>query len=436
MPSAPLPRSARSRRTTDSPISDFIRKALETPGLISFAAGLVDEDSLPTAEVAAAAAAVLGDPATGRAALQYGSTAGLLRLRQQVLDHVCSADGVCPAELNLTADDVVLGTGSQQLLYLLAELLLDPGDIVITEAPSYFVFHSLLRTQGVRVLGVPLDEQGLRTDRLAALLALLDRQGELERVKIVYTVDYFQNPTGRTLSLDRRRELVELVRGYGSRHRILVVEDAAYRELRYAGPDLPSLKRFDPENESVVYTGTFSKSGAPGLKTGYVLAPPDVTAPLLHLKGSHDFGSSNLTQHLLSRLIADGSYAHQIETLRVVYRRKRDLVLKALAREFGDFPGATWTEPAGGLYVWLGLEGWDTGPHGPFARAALEAGVLYVPGEFCYAPDTDDEMPRHYCRLCFGVVREDEIAEGIRRLRQAVEIARADRPSLPLTVAD
>ncbi|VTR91209.1 family transcriptional regulator : Transcriptional regulator with HTH domain and aminotransferase domain OS=Singulisphaera acidiphila (strain ATCC BAA-1392 / DSM 18658 / VKM B-2454 / MOB10) GN=Sinac_2242 PE=4 SV=1: Aminotran_1_2 [Gemmata massiliana] len=419
MPPAPLSRSGKSRRTTDSPISYFIQKALETPGLISFAAGLVDEGSLPVEEVGAAVAGIVADPLTGRAALQYGSTQGLPELREQVLQLVCDADGVRPSDVNLTADDVCITTGSQQLLYLLGEVLFDPGDIVITEAPSYFVFHSLLQSHGAKVLTVPLDEHGMRMDALESLLERLRRSGDLARVKVIYTVDYFQNPTGLTLAVDRRAKLVELARQYSTNHRIIVLEDAAYRELRFTGADLPSVKRFDPKNEFVVYTSTFSKPCSPGLKTGYALMPPDVMAPLLHLKGSHDFGSGNLSQHVASRLIASGAYAKHAEHLRNVYRKKRDLMVQALETEFRDFPAARWTVPAGGFYVWLTFDGIDTGPDGPLVPAALEAGVLYVPGQFGHVFDDTDSVPNNECRLCFGVATEDQIPEGIRRLRKA-----------------
>src|SRR5205823_10564697 len=137
-------------------------------------------------------------PATARAALQYGSTQGLPALREKVLAHVCLADSVSPGDVSLTAADVVITTGSQQLLYLLGEVLFDPGDIVITEAPSYFVYHSLLQSKGARVLTVPMDDRGMDVDALESLLERLDRTGELERVKLIYTVDYFQNPTGLT----------------------------------------------------------------------------------------------------------------------------------------------------------------------------------------------------------------------------------------------
>jgi 2-aminoadipate transaminase len=315
---------------------------------------------------------------------------------------------------------VCITTGSQQLLYLIGEILFDPGDIVITEAPSYFVFHSLLQSHGARVLTVPMDDDGMRTDELEALLERLRRSGELSRVKAIYTVDYFQNPTGLTLSVERRKKLVELAKRFSTGQRILILEDAAYRELRFTGADLPSVKRFDPTNEFVIYTSTFSKPCAPGLKTGYAIMPADVMEPLLHLKGSHDFGSANLSQHIASRMIASGAYARHAEALRAVYRHKRDVMLSALEKEFADFPAASWTTPAGGFYVWLTLDGVDTGANGPLVAAGLEAGVLYVPGECGHVADESGRVPNNEIRLCYGVATPEQVTEGIRRLRKAV----------------
>jgi 2-aminoadipate transaminase len=404
MPPAPLSLSDRSRRTADSPISYFIQKALENPGLISLAAGLVDESAFPAADVGAAVAALMSDPAAARAALQYGSTQGLAPLREKLLHHVCAADGVAPADVNLTADDVLLTTGSQQMLYLLGEALFDQGDVVITEAPSYFVYHSALASFGAKVLSVPMDDGGMNLDALEALLARLARTGELKRLKLIYTVDYFQNPTGLTLAADRRPRLLDLARKYSKHHRVLVLEDAAYRELRYTGGDLVSVKRYDERNEFVVYTSTFSKPCAPGLKTGYSIVPRDLVAPLCNLKGNHDFGSANLVQHVLDRLMGTGAYHRHVETLRGVYRAKRDAMLRALEAEFADWPAVRWTEPAGGLYVWLTFpDHVDAGPNGELVQRALAEGVLYIPGEFGHVPGDDGSVPRNEVRLSFGV---------------------------------
>lgn len=420
MSSAPLSLSAQSVRTTDSPITYFIQKALETPGLISFAAGLVDESSLPAGEIAAVVAEIMADGAAARAALQYGSTQGLPALREKVLNHVCQADGVKPGELNLTVDDVVLTTGSQQLLYLLGEALLNEGDIVITEAPSYFVYHSLLQSKGVRVLTVPMDPGGMDLIALEALLVKLERAGELHRVKLIYTVDYFQNPTGLTLLEARRPRLVEIARQFSKKHRILILEDAAYRELRYQGDDLPSVKKFDETNEYVVYTGTFSKPCSPGLKTGYALMPRELVGPILNLKGNHDFGSGNLAQHILNRLMESGAYHRHVVKLQDVYRQKRDTMLAVLDEEFADFPGVQWTNPYGGLYVWMTFpDHVDAGPDGTLVPASLEHGVLYVPGQFGHVLDEAGSVPRNEVRLCYAVSNLEQITEGVRRLRAA-----------------
>ncbi len=429
----PILFSGQSGRTTDSPISYFIRKAIETPGLISLAAGLVDEGSLPAAEIGAAVAAIMADPVAAKAALQYGSTQGLPSLRDKLVRRVCAADGSTPTAMHLSADDVVLTTGSQQLLYILGEVLFDPGDIVIAEAPSYFVYHDCLKSHGAKVLGVPMDAGGMSVDALDDLLAGLHRSGELERVKLLYTVDYFQNPTGLSLAADRRPKLVEVARKYSALagHRILILEDAAYRELRYDGPDLPSVKASDPGNEYVVYTSTFSKPCAPGLKTGYALLPKGLMAPVCNLKGNHDFGSTNLSQHVLDRLLASGAYDRHVTHLQGVYRGKRDALLAALAEEFADFPGVKWTKAAGGLYSWLTFPPHiDTGNGGELMDRAVAAGVLYVPGEYGHVPDEYGHVPRNEARLSFGVADPAQLREGVRRLRTAysgLEVAKRER---------
>ncbi len=420
MTPAPVHVSLRSQQTADQPISYFMQQAIENPGLISLAAGLVDPGSLPADEVRSALDELLARPATARAALQYGTTQGHAPLRDRLLARTVALDDVTAAEVSLTADDVVLTTGSQQLLYLIGEMLLDPGDLVITEAPSYFVYQGTLTSLGARTLAVPMDEDGMDTDALEELLARLERDGELERLRLIYVCDYFQNPSGRTLSLPRRRHLLELAQRYSRRHRILILEDAAYRELRYDGADLPSIKSFDTHNRHVLLAMTFSKPCAPGLKTGYGILPRELMTPLLRLKGNHDFGSNNLTQHLLDRLLVSGAYDRHVANLCDVYRAKRDTMLEALAEEFPASAGVRWTNPEGGLYVWLTFPpGTDAGPHNPLMHAALKEGVLYVPGQFCYLESSGVPIPANEARLSFGVAPPEQLREGIRRLARA-----------------
>jgi 2-aminoadipate transaminase len=421
--------SDRARRTADPPIAYFMQQAVENPRLISLAAGLVDAPSLPAAEFRETAANLLGRPETARAALQYGTTQGYAPLREKLLARTAALDGLTPSDLSLTPDDVVITTGSQQLLYLLGELLLDEGDLVITEAPSYFVYQGTLAGFGVRTLGVPMDDDGMDTGALEELLARLERSGELERLRLIYTCDYFQNPSGRTLTLQRRRHLLDLARRYSRYQRVLILEDAAYRELRHEGPDLPTIKSLDQDNQTVILAMTFSKPCAPGLKTGYGFLPRDLVGPLLRFKGNHDFGSNNLAQHLLDRLLETGDYDRHVAELCRVYRSKRDVLLGALADEFhrpgSPCPGLRWTHPDGGLYVWLTFPpGVDTGLDSGLMRAALHEGVLYVPGEFCYVNGDSGPVPTGEIRLCFGVAGEEQIREAVRRLARAAACTR------------
>jgi 2-aminoadipate transaminase len=432
MPTAPLTYSSKAKRTPESPISQFMELALTNPQLISLAAGFVDGASLPATQVAGAVAAIMADPKSARAALQYGTTQGHPPLIRHIVRHFAALDGRRPEEFGITPADVLVTTGSQQLLYMLSELLLDPGDIVITESPSYFVYHSVLAGNGSRVLTVPMDDDGMITAELERLLESIDRAGELHRVKLIYTVDYFQNPTGLTLSTGRRRHMFEIARRHADRQRILILEDAAYRELRYEGDELPSIKSFDPENQFVIYAGTFSKPCAPGLKTGYALMPTELIEPLVRLKGNHDFGSNNLSQHILCKLMETGAYAKHVEELRGVYRRKRDALVESLEREFGDWPGVAWTHPKGGMFVWLTMpEEIVTSPDSAFLKAALKEGVLYIPGEFGHVSETGD-VPRNEARLSFGDATPEQIREGVRRLRRAADLtARSARQELP-----
>jgi 2-aminoadipate transaminase len=421
MPAAPVHFSGKARRTADQPISYFMQQAIENPKLISLAAGLVDPLSLPAGEMRAALTNLLGRPDQAQAALQYGTTQGYGSLREKLLARTAGLDGVTPPELSLTPDDVVITTGSQQLLYVIGELLLDPGDLVIAEAPSYFVYQGTLNSLGVRTLSVPMDEHGMNVEALEELLARLERTGELERLRLIYTCNYFQNPSGLTLSVPRRRRLLELAQRYSRRQRLFILEDAAYRELRYEGPDLPSVKSYDTANTHVILAMTFSKPCAPGLKTGYGFIPHDLVGPFLRLKGNHDFGSNNLTQHALDRLLASGAYDRHVAQLCDVYRTKRDALLEALAQEFGSWPEVRWTHPQGGLYVWLTFPpGIDSGPDSPLMRAALREGVLYVPGQFCYVYGENGPVPNREARLSFGVVPLELIPEAVQRLGRAL----------------
>jgi 2-aminoadipate transaminase len=422
-PSSTFGLSARAGRTTAQPINYLIATALAKENLISLAAGLVDQETLPTTELAAIAAELLGDGVAGRQSLQYGSTAGLPELRTGLLEWMCELDGVRPGALSLTPENVVVSSGSQQLLFILTDILVDPGDIVITGWPSYFVYTGVLRAAGAEVRGVDLDEDGMIPEALEATLAGIEAEGKLDRVKIVCVCDYYQNPTGITLSADRRGRILDIVRAWSKDHLICLIEDAAYRELHAADVRPPeTFKSLEADNRQVVFTSTISKPFSPGLRTGYAFLPEALVEPVLNQKGNHDFGSSNFNQHLIWRALRDGLYGRHVDHLRRRYDQKREAMLAALGKHLGGLaPGIRWTHPTGGLYVYVTLpEDVDTGGDGPLFQAALDEGVLYVPGQFCYVPDATRPVPRNQLRLTHGTVDETAIDEGVRRLGRAV----------------
>ena len=398
-------------------------QGVNNPDVISLAAGLVDAETLPTADALGVLEDILGQDDSARAALQYGTTEGVRELRQVLLEHLAGLDGLAAGDWNATADDVLITSGSQQLLFMLADVLIDEGDIVIAAWPSYFVYTGTLTAAAAQVRCVDMDDDGIRPEALEAMLEELSAAGELHRVKMVYLCTYHQNPTGITLSADRKEAVFDLVRRFSKKHRILLLEDAAYRELTCEGQPPASFKYFDRDNRYVALLQTFSKPFAPGLKTGYGLLPRDLVDPVVLQKGNHDFGSSNLCQHLLLAAMRQGIYQRHVAMLRERYAAKRDAMLAALDEHLAPLAAGRvhWTRPTGGLYVYVTLpEEIDTGPDAALFARALDEGVLYVPGEYCYAPDPTRTAPKHMLRLCYGVASIDKIRLGVERLARAI----------------
>lgn len=413
--------SQRSRWAKDQAISFLMQQAVENRDVISLAAGLVDEASLPVTECGQSFASLFSDPARGRSALQYGTTAGADSLREQLRLHLARQEHCSVDQLGVDASRFVLTTGSQQLLALVADALFDPGDICLVAAPTYFVFLGVLNGVGARAIAIDTDEHGMRTDALNAELERLNAAGELSRVKLIYLVSYYENPSGISLQTSRRREVVQIARRWSHGQRIFVLEDAAYRELRYDGEERPSAWSFDDNRESVILAQTFSKSFSPGVRVGYGVLPTELVGPVCDLKGNLDFGSANLNQHLLANVLASNRYVPHVDQVRAAYRTKRDAMLAALEREFNGVPGVTWLRPEGGLYVWLSLpDGIESGfASRMFHLAAKTHRVMYVPGELCY-PSGSHCQKKSQMRLSFGVQDVSGIAEGIKRLAAAV----------------
>ncbi len=398
----------------------LMAKTLGQPDLISLAAGFVDHELLPVEAARRALELVWSEPRRARAALQYGTTIGHPPLREAVLDRMLRADGKTAAELNARIENVVITAGSNQLLFLLGDVLCDPGDIVICPAPSYYVFLGALANLGVRAVGVETDQWGAIPEAVADELACCKTAGELGRVKAIYVTTYYDNPSGATLPVERRAALVEVAQRWSHEHPIYLIEDAAYRELRYVGEDVPSLRAFDPEGDTVVHAGSFSKSFSPGIRVGWGILPPALRGPLLAEKGNVDFGSPHFNQVLMAAVLEAGLFEPQLVRLRAGYREKIETGLRAAEEFLGPIGGIEWLRPGGGLYVWLRLpEHVDTGLAGPLFPRAVAEGVLYVPGEYCY-PAQRAPRPRNMLRLSFGAVTCQELGRGVRALARAI----------------
>lgn len=416
--------SALGRRTAPPPISWLMRMTLDQPGLISLAAGFTDNASLPVALTRQLLNRILRSPKLGQPALQYGTTVGDRRLRSLTAAHLQAADG--PAAHSSQAagyspDRLVITNGSQQLLYMVTEVLCDPEDIVLVEDPTYFVFLGILQSHGVRCRAVRLQEDGLDIGQLEHVLRSLQRAGELPKVKLLYMVSYYQNPTGITTSLEKKAQVLDLLRRYekAAGHKLYLLEDAAYRELRFAGPQVPSALAAGANQDRVIYAGTFSKPFATGARVGFGLLPPELFELVVRVKGNHDFGSANLLQQLLAAALDSGRYHAHVARVARRYARKAALMCALLRQHFP--PSVQWTPPQGGLYVWARLpRPAATGPKSRVFRAALANRVLYVPGQFCYADDPTRSKPRHEMRLSFGGATESQIRLGIQRLGQVL----------------
>jgi len=408
--------SALGRRTAPPPISWLMQTALARPKLISLAAGFTDNETLPVGFSRQLLNEILRTPKTGRPALQYGTTTGDEKLRQLTAAHLQKLDG--GPDRAHAPERILITGGSQQLLYLTLEALCDEGDLVLVEDPTYFVFLSILQSRGLRARGVKLERDGIDLAQLEKILTQLKQSGQLRRLKALYLVTYFQNPTGATTTLAKKRAALTLLKKFerAAGHPIYLIEDAAYRELRFDhDADVPTALTLPGARDRVIYAGTYSKPFATGVRVGFGLLPEPVYTAVLRIKGNHDFGTASLLQHLLARALATGTYDRQVAKARKNYARKAAVMRRALAEHF---PAAVeiW-EAGGGLYFWARLpKGISAGVNSKIFQAALKHNVLYVPGELCYADDSARRKPANELRLSFGNASVENIRTGIRRL--------------------
>jgi 2-aminoadipate transaminase len=384
--------AARLRGVRSSPVREILALT-EQPGVISFAGGLPAPELFDVAGLRDAFAAALADHAAGRS-LQYSTTEGDPTLR------VAVAARLTARGLPTAPDRLLITSGSQQALTLVATVLLEPGDAVLVEEPSYLAALQAFQLAGAEVVPVPCDADGLDPEAAALLAAR-------HRARLLYTVPTFQNPTGRTLPRERRAALVALA----ERARLWVIEDDPYGELRYGGTPEPALAALPGAEERVLSLSTLSKVAAPGLRIGWVRAPELLRHALTVAKQAADLHSSTVDQAAAARWLAAVDLDAHVARLRRAYGARRDALLDGLAAALP--PGSTHNRPNGGMFVWARLpDGWDADL---LLRRALERDVAFVPGAPFFAGPPD----RAALRLSFTAHPPEEIAEGLRRLHRA-----------------
>ncbi|MFH9044175.1 PLP-dependent aminotransferase family protein [Streptomyces sp. NPDC017966] len=393
---APTPQlAARARTVGGSPVRDILAVTAR-PEVINFAGGLPAPELFDTDGIAAAYQAVLAE--TPARALQYSTTEGEPALRAAL------AARTAARSLPTTPDDLLVTTGSQQALSLLATALLEPGDTVLVENPCYLAALQAFSLAGARVVAVPGDEHGLDPDALDATVAR-------ERPKLLYTVPTFQNPTGRTLPAARRAAVAEVA----ARRGLWIVEDDPYGELRYEGERVPWIAAHPGAGDRTVLLGSFSKVMAPGLRLGWLRAPADLRRACAVAKQAADLHTPTVNQLAAARYLADNDLDAHVRRVAAVYAERRDAMLAGLPTALPD--GSTWTRPEGGMFLWARLpEPYDTTALLP---EVVRHDVAYVPGAPFHAADPD----RTTMRLCFVTQTPDEIAEGLRRLGEGLREA-------------
>ncbi len=393
--SSPTPQLAsRLHGVRSSPIRDILALT-EQPGVISFAGGLPAPELFDAVGLRRSFAAVLDDGAA-RSSLQYTTTEGNPRLRAAVAARL-TARG-----LPTDPDELLVCSGSQQALTMTATALLEPGDVVLTEEPSYLAALQCFRLAGAKTVGVACDDEGLDPDALAS--ALIEH-----RPKALYLIPTFQNPTGRTLPRARR----EAVAALAARHGLWIIEDDPYSELRYRGEALPAIAALPGAEDRTLSLSTLSKTVAPGLRIGWIRSPPDLRPSLVIAKQAADLHSSSVDQAAAAHWLGQIDIDAHVARLCAAYGARRDALLGGLMKALP--PGSSWNFPDGGMFIWARLP--DGEDSKPLLGRALDQGVAFVPGYpfFSGAPDPSA------LRLSFTRHPASEIAEGLSRLRTAWE---------------
>ena len=371
-------------------------KLTQRPEIISFAGGLPAPESFPIAELIEIGAKVLKE--TGTQALQYGATEGYQPLREAI------AGRMGKVKVDAVADDVVVTSGSQQGLDFAAKIFINPDDIIICESPTYLGAINAFKAYEPKFVEIGMDKDGMIMEDLENALKNNDK------VKFIYVIPDFQNPSGKTWSVERRIKLVELANKYD----VAIVEDNPYGELRFEGEILPAVKHYDTEGR-VIFLGTFSKILCPGLRLGWVVASPEILDKFTLVKQGADLQSSTISQMEAARFLEEYNIDGHIQNIIKLYRVRRDLMMKTIEEEFPK--EAVYTYPEGGLFTWVTLPDYMNARE--LAVKALEQNVAYVPGGSFYANGGNENT----FRLNYSNMNEEKIVEGIKRLGQVLKDA-------------
>ena len=362
------------------------------PDIISFAGGLPDTRVFPVHQIVESTQRVM--LREGPEALQYGSSEGYEALKRQIVGMMAEGG------VKIGVDDLIITDGAQQALELLGKIFIGKGDTILVEAPSYLGALQAFAGYEPNVVGIPMDDDGLKVDLLEDKLKELSRQGI--QPKFLYVIPNFQNPAGFTMSADRRLKVLELADKYG----FLVIEDDQYGKLRFDGEAKVLLRAVD---ENVVYLGTFSKIFAPGMRLGWVIAPKAILEKLINAKQAANLCTSSFSQRITEEYMNSFDWRHNVDVLIDLYRDRRDAMFDALEEYFPE--GSSWSRPNGGLFIWATLpDGLDSGEM--LAEAIREAKVAYVPGRGFFA----SEGGKSNMRLNFSYCPPEVIDEGIKRL--------------------
>lgn len=386
----------RTQRMGSSVIRELL-KFTEQPDIISFAGGLPAPDVFPVKEFQQACNAVLEQH--GAQALQYSATEGYRPLREMIARHTARY------AVEVSADNILITSGSQQALDFIGRLFINRGDYIVVESPTYLGALQAWNAYGAQYISVPMDENGMIVDELESAL----RKGP----KFIYVLPNFQNPSGATLSLERRKKLVELADKYG----VPIVEDDPYGQLRYEGENIPSVVSLDSEfrgpngghySGNVIYLSTFSKLLAPGLRLAWVIAPPEVIRRLVMTKQAADLHTASFNQYLAHEVAKDGFLDEHVKYIRQVYKERRDTMLEMMEEMFP--PEMRWTRPHGGMFLWgIMPEGTDAADA---LKVAIERKVAFVPGAAFHA----NGGGANTMRINFSYSSPDTIREGITRM--------------------